>query len=105
MKRYALLFLPVVLTGCGDTINGAYQAAIQYSDEEPRAVGIAVIQKDRIVADGRSVTVAEWKRDGVTFTAFDAQGKRLAQLVRNENGDLVQTLPMSRVIYHKFEFN
>lgn len=105
MKRFAFLLLPLALTGCGDSINGAYQAAIQYSDEQPRPVGIAVIQKDRIVADGSSVAVAEWKREGSTFTAFDTNGKRLAQMVRNGDGDLVQTLPMSRVIYHKFDFN
>lgn len=105
MKRFAVLCLSLALSACGDSINGAYQASIQYSDEKPRPVGLAVIQKDRIVADGRSVAVAEWKRDGMTFTAFDLKGNRLAQLVRNDDGDLVQSLPMSRVIYHKFDFN
>lgn len=103
MKRIAILCLPLLLTGCGDSIHGAYQAAIQYSDELPRPVGLAVIQKDRFVADGRTVMVAEWKRDGDTYTAVDSDNKRIAQLVRNDDGDLVQTLPMSRVVYHKYE--
>ncbi|MBM5458885.1 hypothetical protein H8F21_15065 [Pseudomonas sp. P66] len=104
MKRFASLLLPLLLTGCGESINGAYQAAIQYADEQPRPVGLAIIQHDKIIADGRSVAVAEWKHDGSTYTAFDAEGKRLAQLVRNDAGDLVQSLPMSRVVYRKFEF-
>lgn len=103
MKRIALL-LSIFLAGCSDGITGAYQASVQYGQEDPRPVGIAIIQTDRILADGRSAPVAEWKRDGDTFTAFDPDGKRLIQLVRNNKGDLVQTLPMSRVVYHKFEF-
>lgn len=104
MKPFAFLLLPLLLAGCGGSINGAYQASIQYAEEKPRPVGLAIIQKDQIIADGRAVSISEWKREGATFTAFDTQGKRLAQLKRNDDGDLVQALPMSRVIYHKFEF-
>lgn len=103
MKRVALL-LSIFLAGCSDDITGAYQASVQYGKEDPRPVGIAIIQSDRILADGRSAAVADWKRDGETFTAYDHDGKRLIQLVRNNEGDLVQTLAMSRVVYHKFEF-
>lgn len=104
MKPLAFLLIPLLLTGCGDSINGAYQASIQYAEEKPRPVGLAIIQKDQIIADGRTVAISEWTHEGGTFTAFDSQGKRLAQLKRNDEGDLVQALPMSRVIYHKFEF-
>lgn len=104
MKRVALLVGALALSACGDNINGAYQASIQYGDEAPRPVGLAIIQNEQILADGRSATVARWERDGDTFTAYDANGARVVQLVRNDAGDLVQSLPMSRVVYHKFEF-
>lgn len=47
MKPFAFLLLPLLLAGCGDSINGAYQASIQYAEEKPRPVGLAIIQKTR----------------------------------------------------------
>ena len=104
-KNLTLVVPFLILAGCGDSINGAYQASIQYQDEKPRVVGVAIIQNDQIIADGRSVPVQEWKHDGDTITAFGVEGKRLAQFTYNPDGDLVQALPMSRVIYKKFHFD
>ena len=107
MSNFARFFLVlpfVFLAGCGESINGAYEASIQYQDEKPRTVGLAVIQSDRIIADGRTVGVKEWKFESDAASAFGSDGKRLALFKKNAEGDLVQELPMSRVIYKKFVF-
>jgi len=101
--RVAATLSILVLAGCNDSLNGAYEASIQIADEEPHMVGLAVIQDDRIIADGQSVAVVEWRREGSTVTAFGEGGTRLAQFAKTEDGVLVQALPQSRVIYKKLD--
>ncbi|MDF9779122.1 hypothetical protein [Pseudomonas baetica] len=103
LKRLAVL-LPLLLTGCGEGIYGAYEATIQTANAAPQVVGIAVFQRDRIIADGQTALVHEWKAGGGTFTALDDNGQRLMQVTKDQNGDLVQVIDQTRVTYKKYEF-
>ncbi|MGE8065199.1 hypothetical protein [Pseudomonas sp. NPDC089569] len=102
-KRLALL-LPLLLSGCGEEIYGAYEATVQTANAEPQVVGIAVFQRDRIIADGQTALVHEWKSAGGTFTAIDDNGKRLMQVTKDRNGDLVQVIDQTRVTFKKYQF-
>jgi hypothetical protein len=103
LKRLAVL-LPLLLTGCGEGIYGAYEATIQTANAAPLVVGVAVFQRDRIIADGQTALVHEWKDAGGTFTAFDDSGQRLMQVTKDHEGNLVQVIDQTRVTYKKYEF-
>lgn len=103
LKRLAVL-LPLLLTGCGEGIYGAYEATIQTPNAAPQVVGIAVFQRDRIIADGQTVVVHEWKTAGGTFTALDEGGQRLMQVTKDQEGNLVQVIDQTRVTFKKYEF-
>ncbi|MBA1306628.1 hypothetical protein [Stutzerimonas stutzeri] len=104
LLRCLAAFSIMALAGCTDSsLNGAYEASIQVADETPQPVGLAVIMDDRIMADGQTVEVVEWTREGSTVTAIGDAGVRLAQFSITEQGLLVQTLPLSRVIYRKLD--
>lgn len=103
LKRLAVL-IPLLLTGCGDGIYGAYEASIQTANAAPQVVGIAVFQRDRIIADGQTALVHEWNAAGGTFTALDESGQRLMQVTKDDEGNLVQVLDQTRVTYKKYEF-
>ncbi|MGF6281992.1 hypothetical protein ABH908_000521 [Pseudomonas frederiksbergensis] len=103
LKRLAVL-IPLLLTGCGDGIYGAYEARIQTANSAPQVVGIAIFQRDRIIADGQTAMVHEWKTDGGTFTALDDSGQRLMQVTKDQEGNLVQVIDQTRVTYKKYEF-
>ena len=101
--RVALVLSLAAISGCGDSPTGAYEAFIQVGDEEPRMVGLAVIQESRILADLQSVDVVEWKAEKDMVTAYGPEGKRLAQFKRVSDGVLVQSLPQSKVIYKRID--
>lgn len=101
--RAALLMSLVTISGCGENFTGAYEAFIQIGDEEPRMVGVAVIQETRILADRQSVDVIEWKAEKDQLTAYGNDGVRLAQFKRVGEGTLVQSLPQSKVIYKRID--
>lgn len=101
--RVALVLSLSALSGCGENITGAYEAFIQVGDEEPRMVGLAVIQENRILADRQSVDVIEWKAENDLVTAYGAEGVRLAQFKIESEGVLVQSLPQSNVIYKRID--
>lgn len=103
LKRLTLL-TPLLLAGCGESLYGAYEASVKNANANPVVMGVAIIQKDRIIADGQSVKVREWKTEGETTTALGESGQRLLQLTRNDQGDLVQTFAQSQVIYKKYHF-
>jgi hypothetical protein len=67
-------------------------------------MGIAIFQKDQIIADGQTVKVLEWKSESGQVTAFGEDGQRLVQYSKNEHGDLVQTFGQTEVIYRKYKF-
>ncbi len=101
--RVALALSLAALSGCGESLTGAYEAFIQVGDEEPRMVGLAVIQDNRILADRQSVDVIEWKTENDLVTAYGAEGVRLAQFRKESDGVLVQSLPQSKVIYKRID--
>ena len=91
LLRCLAAFSFIALAGCNDSsLNGAYEASIQVADEAPQPVGLAVILDDRIMAEGQSVEVVEWKREGSTVTAIGDAGVRLAQFSITEGGLLVR---------------
>lgn len=101
--RFALMLSLAVLAGCSESLTGVYEAFIQVGDEEPRMVGLAVIQENRILADRQSVDVIEWKTEDDLVTAYGAEGVRLAQFKIESEGVLVQSLPQSDVIYKRID--
>ncbi len=101
--RLALMLSLAVLSGCSESITGVYEAFIQVGDEQPRMVGLAVIQEHRILADRQSVDVIEWKNEDDLVTAYGVEGGRLAQFKIQSEGVLVQSLPQSNVIYKRID--
>lgn len=103
LKRI-LLLLPLVLTGCGDSPFGAYEVSVHAGKDSPRVMGIAIIQKDKIIADGQTAVVTEWKSAGDSLTAIGESGQRLVQFTKSENGELIQEVGQSQAVYRKYKF-
>jgi uncharacterized protein len=82
------LFLATLLTGCGADKNpvvGAYEARIKTGDNEPRYVGVMVIQKDKIWADGQSVDVSSWKFEDSNAVATSPTGEQVMTFKVNKD--------------------
>jgi hypothetical protein len=103
LKRLTWL-APLLLAGCGESLYGAYEASVKIANVNPVVMGVAIIQKDRIIADGQSVKVLEWKTEGERTMALGENGQRLLQFTRNDQGELVQSSAQGQVIYKKYRF-
>jgi hypothetical protein len=91
------LFLSTLLSGCGADKNpvvGAYEALLKTGGSEPRYVGVMVIQKDKIWADGQSVDVSSWKFEDSNAVASNATGDQVMSFkVNNDEHVLSQVSP------------
>lgn len=89
------LVIASFLSGCGgenNRVTGAYEALVQSSGMEPRYVGVMVIQKDKIWADGDSVEVAAWQFKDQQVIATDANGEQVMTFQERDQ-TLVQVAP------------
>lgn len=91
------LFLSTLLTGCGADKNpvvGAYEALLKTGNSEPRYVGVMVIQKDKIWADGMAVDVSSWNFENSSAVASNATGEHVMSFkVNSEDHVLSQVSP------------
>lgn len=82
------LFLSTLLAGCGvdkNPVVGAYEALLKSGDNEPRYVGVMVIQKDKIWADGQSVDVSSWKFEDSNAVATSPTGEQVMSFKVNSD--------------------
>ncbi|HHH9443118.1 TPA: hypothetical protein ACP32N_005106 [Pseudomonas aeruginosa] len=101
-KRISLAVLIACTAGCDNSVVGAYNATMESGDGKGKTVGIAVIQKHNISADGQDVAVASWSDEDGAVTALDKDGKRIIRFLVQKNGDLVQETPAGKIVFKRF---